>query len=174
MLKRVRADARWLLDWHVRWMLRRSGLPDIPEVRLLLRIAWQKGSTFGATPNQPKMRAIREQVLAAASRALPDKSGTPDSLPSPAKLAEYNEIIPGTAERILCMVERSVTCKIYIEDMQAKAEIETAKMGLRVAVGLNLLAFAASIAFFALGYQVAGITFAAFPAVMLIRSYILH
>jgi hypothetical protein len=84
VLKRIRAGARWLVDWPVRWMVRRSGLPHIPEVRLLPRTAWQKGLTFGAAPDQSKMRAVREQALVASSRALPDESGVSDSLPSPA------------------------------------------------------------------------------------------
>lgn len=74
MPKRVRAGPAiiWLPDWPVRWMLRRHGLPDIPEVRRLLRASWRKGFTFGAAPGNQEMCAIREKALAAVIHALPD------------------------------------------------------------------------------------------------------
>ncbi len=53
------------MDWHVRWMLRRHGLPDIPEVRRLLRAACRKGWTSGAAPSLQEMCAIREAAVTA-------------------------------------------------------------------------------------------------------------
>lgn len=75
------------------------------------------------------------------------------------------------AERILAMTERSVTGKIDIDKL-ANAEIETAKISISVAFGLTILAFTASVAFFALGNRVAGLAFLSFPVVMLIRSFL--
>lgn len=57
-----------VLDWHTRRLLRHHGLPDIPEVRLLLRAAWLKGFTFGAAPGEQRMRAIRENAVLALVR----------------------------------------------------------------------------------------------------------
>jgi hypothetical protein len=151
----VGAAVTWMLDWYVRWMLRGSRMPNIPEVRLLLRISWRKGFMFGSGPNQQKMRAIREQALAAVSRAWQHET-----------LVERT----GAAEYMLRTMEQSVKRKIYIADMQMEAEIETVKMGLRVALGVNLIGFAASLTSFALGCQVAGILFAALPTAILIRS----
>lgn len=70
--------ARQLLDWPIsrllhHWLLRRSDLPDIPEVRRLLRATFQKGFTFGAAPSQQKMRALREEAVEAIWQALPDE-----------------------------------------------------------------------------------------------------
>jgi hypothetical protein len=70
------------------------------------------------------------------------------------------------------MTERSVTGKIDIEDKLASAEIEAAKISISVAFGLTILAFAASVTFFALGNRVAGLAFLSFPVVMLIRSFL--
>jgi len=196
-----------MLDWPMRRILRRWGLPDIPEVRRLMRTAWHKGFCwFGAVPSQQEMRTIREQSLAAVSRALPDKSDASNvdqtsaepsgtdppispaiireavheeiqacwsaTLPPPETLAEYNDTIPGTAERILCMAEGAVACKVHIRTMLAGAELETAKTGLKIAFGLNLLSFAASVVSFALRHQLAGIAFVAFSMVTLIKSLI--
>lgn len=93
-------------------------------------------------------------------------------LPSPETLDQYEKIVPGMAGRILSMTERSVTGKIDIEDKLASAEIETAKIGISVALGLTLLAFAASVVFFALSNRIAGLAFLSFPVAMLIRSFL--
>jgi hypothetical protein len=76
------------------------------------------------------------------------------------------------AGRILSMTERSVTGKIDIEDKLASAEIETAKIGISLALGLTLLAFTASVVFFALSNRIAGLAFLSFPVAMLIRSFL--
>ena|SRR6266702_5047436 len=68
-----------LPEWPMRWMLRRSGLPDLPEVRRVMRIAWQRGFTLRAAPSKQKMRAIREQALSALSRALQVRNGATDA-----------------------------------------------------------------------------------------------
>jgi uncharacterized membrane protein len=93
-------------------------------------------------------------------------------LPPPETLDQYDKIVPGMAGRILSMTERSVTGKIDIEDKLASAEIEAAKISISVAFGLTILAFAASVTFFALGNRVAGLAFLSFPVVMLIRSFL--
>ena len=52
-----------LLDWRLRRHLRRSGLPDLPEVRKLMRLAWWNGFTFGALQHQAD--AARTEALEA-------------------------------------------------------------------------------------------------------------
>lgn len=108
--------------------------------------------------------AVREEIQAYWSAPLPP----------PETLSQYNDIVPGMAERILAMTERSVTGKLDIEDKLANAEVETAKMGLSLAFALTLLAFVASVVFFALGNNVAGGSFLSFPVVMLLRSFIVR
>jgi uncharacterized membrane protein len=87
-------------------------------------------------------------------------------------LAQYNQIVPGSAERILIMAEKSATGEIDTADRLAAAQIEVAKRGQVLAFGLTLVAFAAAIVFFALGNRWAGVAFTSVPVVMLIRSFI--
>ena len=55
-----------LLDWRLRKVLRKTGLPDLPEVRRFMRIAWWNGFTFGAferevaVARKEALEAIRE------------------------------------------------------------------------------------------------------------------
>ena len=93
-------------------------------------------------------------------------------LPPPALRREHDEIVPGTAAEIMAVFGKSAPGRIDIADRLAKAEIETARNGLSLAFCLTLLAFAASIMFFALGNEVAGIAFLSLPVVMLIRSFL--
>lgn len=67
---------------------------------------------------------------------------------------------------------KSATGQIDIADSLAKAEIQTARQGLVLAFSLTIVAFAASITFFAVGNNVAGIAFLSVPVVMLIRSFL--
>jgi uncharacterized membrane protein len=94
------------------------------------------------------------------------------SRPVEAVTNQYEKIVPGMAERILSMTERSVTGKIDIEDKLASEAIVNAKVSISAAFGLTLLAFAASVVFFALDNRVAGLAFLSFPVVMLIRSFL--
>jgi hypothetical protein len=55
-----------LLDWRLRRVLRKSGIPDLPEVRRMMRLAWWNGFTFGAF--ERKAAAAREEGLAALRR----------------------------------------------------------------------------------------------------------
>jgi len=61
------------LDWHLRVVLRRSGLPDLPEVRRLTRASWLNGFTFGAYPGRQGVRAIRDEARDAIGRSLAAK-----------------------------------------------------------------------------------------------------
>ena len=94
------------------------------------------------------------------------------SLPPPGVLREYDEIVPGAAAEIMAVFRKSATGRIDIADRLAKAEIETTRQGLNLAFHLTLLALAASIAFFALGNEVAGVAFLSLPVAMLIRSFL--
>jgi len=96
----------------------------------------------------------------------------PTALPSPVTLAEYNEIVPGMAEHILSITERTVTGKIDAANKLADAEVQAAKASLSVIIGLTFLAFIASATFFALRSQVAGIAFTSFLMILLVRSFL--
>jgi hypothetical protein len=64
-----------LLDWRMRNLLRRSGLPDMPEVRKLMRASWWNGFTFGAA-YRDELPVLREQALAAVAMQAGRRSGS--------------------------------------------------------------------------------------------------
>lgn len=93
-------------------------------------------------------------------------------LPPPESLEHYNKIVPGMAERILSMTERLVIGKINLDDKVASSEIENARRSINAAFGLTVMAFAASVVFFAVDNRVAGLAFLSFPVAMLIRAFL--
>jgi uncharacterized membrane protein len=87
-------------------------------------------------------------------------------------LAQYNQLIPDAAERILVMAEKAATGDIDTTGRLATAEIEAAKLGQSLAFALTIFAFIAAIVFFAIGNQWAGTAFISVPVAMLIRSFL--
>jgi len=102
-------------------------------------------------------------------------------LPPPDVLAQYEQLLPGTAERILVMAEKSVTGRIDDDAKSTDAEIEAAKRGLSFAMRLTSAMTLAALMFFVLGgtgigrtaaWMTAGGICLSVPVVMLIRSFI--
>ncbi len=93
-------------------------------------------------------------------------------LPPPQALAEYDQLVPGAAERILAIAERTIAAKTDVDDRLANAEIKAAKTGPRILTGLTMLAFAAAAVFFALGNQTAGTAFTFFAVIMFVRPFL--
>lgn len=58
-----------ILDWRMRGLLRKLDVPDLPEVRKMMRLAWWNGFTFGALEHQAN--AARREALEAIA-AMPD------------------------------------------------------------------------------------------------------
>lgn len=92
----------------------------------------------------------------------------------PAMLREFNDLVPGFAERYLGMTERTVTGHIDRDDKLAAAEIEAASTGQVMAFLLTVLAMIAAVVFFAVGNDIAGVAFLSVPLLMLIRSFLGH
>lgn len=55
-----------MLDWRLRAVRKKTGLPDLPEVRALMRISWWNGFTFGALEH--RVTAARREALNAVAR----------------------------------------------------------------------------------------------------------
>jgi uncharacterized membrane protein len=87
-------------------------------------------------------------------------------------LREYDQLVPGWAERYLAMTERAVTGHIDRDDKLAEAEIELGKTGQSLAFGLTLTAMIVSVVFFAIGNNTAGLAFIGVPLLLLIRSFL--
>jgi uncharacterized membrane protein len=93
-------------------------------------------------------------------------------MPSPAILAQYEQIKEGFAERIVSMAETATTGDIKTRDKLAAAEIERARTGQALAFLLTLLFLGAAIGFFAVGDVVAGCVLLGVHVVMLIQSFL--
>lgn len=90
-------------------------------------------------------------------------------VPMPEHLRQYNDLVPGSAERIIHSV--------YVEPGERQkqmmdAEIAAAKTGQTWAIILALVCIVAAIVFFALGNNVAGAAFLGLPIVGLIGSFL--
>lgn len=93
-------------------------------------------------------------------------------MPSPAILAQYEQIQQGFAERIMCMAETATTGDIKTRDKLAHAEIERAKAGQALAFALALIVLGSAIGFFAVGNNIAGGILLGVHVVMLIQSFL--
>jgi uncharacterized membrane protein len=93
-------------------------------------------------------------------------------MPTPAVLAQYEQIQPGLAERIITMAETAVTGDIKTADKLADAAIARAKAGQLMAFSLTLVALCAAVIFFVFDKPVAGGVLVSVPVIMLIRSFL--
>jgi uncharacterized membrane protein len=93
-------------------------------------------------------------------------------LPSPDVLAQFEEIVPGCAARIIDMAEHALTASGKTLDKVADAEIVTSKRGQWMAYSLAILAMAAGVYFFVVDKPWAGATFVGLPAVLLVTSFL--
>jgi uncharacterized membrane protein len=77
-------------------------------------------------------------------------------LPPPQAFAQYDQVLPGTSERILQMAEKDLDSKIEQDRKVTDAAIEQSKTGQSIASVLALTALVAAIVFFGMGNDVAG------------------
>ena len=55
-----------LLDWRLRRVMKKYGVPDLPETRRLCRLSYWNGFTFGVLKHEVKQ--AREEALDAMAR----------------------------------------------------------------------------------------------------------
>ena len=77
-------------------------------------------------------------------------------MPEPSVLREYNDVVPGAADRILRAFESATVQAADRDDRLADADISIRKTGAGWATFLLLACIAAAIVFFALGNNTAG------------------
>jgi uncharacterized membrane protein len=92
---------------------------------------------------------IQKQVLAEVH----SHSGP---LPPPAILDQYDQVAPGTAERIISMAENQMLHRQEIEKQVISSEIEDSKRGLHYGLLIGLVAVIGGTTCIALGKQVGG------------------
>jgi uncharacterized membrane protein len=79
-------------------------------------------------------------------------------LPPPQVLAEYDRVVPGSAQRIMAMAETVISGPIQNAAKLTDAEIEATKWGLSFAMALTSVTTLASALFFALAIAGVGST----------------
>lgn len=94
-------------------------------------------------------------------------------MPEPRTLGEYEEIVPGAAERILRAFESVTVDASARDDRLTDAEIWIRKTGAGWAYSLLFLCFMAAIYFFHAGNDYAGWAFLGAPAIMSLVGKIL-
>jgi uncharacterized membrane protein len=87
-------------------------------------------------------------------------------MPEPSVLAEYDQVIPGSAERILQAYESVTTKASERDDRITDAVVWVRKVGAGWAFFFLLALFTTSVVFFALGNFVAGGAFIGAPVLV--------
>jgi len=65
-----------LMDWRLARLRREHALPDLPEVRRLLRLSWLNGFTFGAMERQVALASAEALTAIAKVAAQSAASGS--------------------------------------------------------------------------------------------------
>src|SRR5579864_3478904 len=76
---------------------------------------------------QPKLRAIREQIVSYVHEVQEIYSG---ALPHPRHFDQFERTLPGAADRILVMAEREQTHRHTWEQRELRSSILTERIGL--------------------------------------------
>lgn len=92
-------------------------------------------------------------------------------LPSPSTLAAYEAVAPGSAERIIHVMERTILGEEDRRDRAMGAAVTSALRGQAVAAILAFILVAAAIAFMWRGQMVAGSILLGLPAILLVRAF---
>lgn len=117
-----------------------------------------------------KSRSVELEALEALQYQIETRWEGP--MPSPAMLAQYEQIQAGLAERIMAMAETAVTGDIRSRDKVADAAIARARTGQIMAYSLTLIALTAAVLFFIFRDPIAGGVLVSVPVIMLIRSFL--
>lgn len=110
---------------------------------------------------EKKISSVIEQIIPEVSQEKKEKlvefvecvqmySGP---IPPPSSLAEYENILPGSADRILTMTERQSSHRINLEGKVVEAEIKNGKTGQIMGFILAVLALGAGITFAIFGMK---------------------
>lgn len=93
-------------------------------------------------------------------------------IPHPGALRGYEEVLPGSADRILSMAESSIAARDTALTRATDAEISYARDGQRFAFFLAGVTVIAAIVFFAFDKVIPGSILLGLPVILLIRSFL--
>ncbi len=108
-------------------------------------------------PEERRGEFIREYVLRVEQYSGP--------IPSPDRFARYEQMVPGSADRILTMVEQQHSHKIKIQELLVNAAIQHEKLGMWRGFILALAVIISGALVILSGFSVAGFAFVTGPAI---------
>lgn len=134
-----------------------------------------------AAPDQPTPDPIRPAqvpnvdpktfaTIAAVVQAQVSQFISP--LPDPSILARYNEIVPGSAERIIKLTEEQAAHRQQLENKALKAQITESKRGQWIAATLSVLFLIGSICVTLAGHDWVGAVLGGATVVGLVTAFI--
>jgi uncharacterized membrane protein len=154
----------------------RGGIPDTPDRSERLPAATEGRDAASTEPadaaTQIPLPGVDHVVTVRQLQALIEhvERSWSGPLPDPADLRAFEEILPGSAERILRSMEVQIHDASARDDRIVDAQIKEGNRGQKWAIALALICIAAAIVFFALGNAVAGGFFLSPPLLLLIGS----
>jgi uncharacterized membrane protein len=93
-------------------------------------------------------------------------------LPDPSILARYNEIVPGSAERILKLTENQSAHRIKLEDTALTAQISESKRGQWIAAVISVLFLVGSVLVTLKGHNAVGAVLGGGTVVTLVTAFV--
>lgn len=93
-------------------------------------------------------------------------------IPPPSMLKEYDEVLPGMADRILKMAENQSSHRLQIEHKVVIGEITRAQLGMRCAFFIAVLGLVLGTILAATGYVATGSSFAGVPLATIVIAFL--
>jgi uncharacterized membrane protein len=92
-------------------------------------------------------------------------------IPPPGILAQYDEIVPGAAERIITLMEKQAAHRMHLERTVIESDVRRANWGVAAAVVITIVSLTASVFLVVAGYS-AGVWLGAVNLVALASVFI--
>lgn len=112
----------------------------------------KKKNTQVQIPSPVSKSPVRQITVEAQSLSGP--------IPSPEILKQYDEILPGLADRIMMMAEKQINHRIKLEELELKEEVKLKKRGQIFAFIIAFCGFAGSVWLVSIGYSMSGVILA--------------
>lgn len=93
-------------------------------------------------------------------------------LPPPSLLRDYDEIVPGSADRIITLAEKQSNHRRELEAARIHADIGMSKTGMWLGFVLALVFIVGAFVLIALGHTLEGFAAAAVPIAAIVGSYL--
>ncbi|MDR3667304.1 MAG: DUF2335 domain-containing protein [Ignavibacteriaceae bacterium] len=97
---------------------------------------------------------------------------TDETFPSPEKLKEYESVIPGLAQKMVCHAERQTAHRIEMEKELVISNIRKSYMGLIFGFLIGVTGIGGGMYLTAIGFNVIGIMFSSGTLVSLVMTFI--